>query len=64
MPKTLCIEEPKSDQADENLAIPLVQFGAARNVFQEQFGIDGIIQHHQVTPLRGQEDVLHIVQMR
>ena len=38
--------------------------GAPWNIFQKQLGIDGIIQHNQVTPLRGKEGLLHIEQMR
>src|SRR6059036_2749893 len=43
------IEKQKSDNADERLAVFIIDLGARRNERFNQGGIDDVIQHRQIT---------------
>jgi hypothetical protein len=49
------IEEEKSDNAEERLAVFVIDLSSGRNERFNQSGIDEIIQHHQVTPVSGKK---------
>jgi hypothetical protein len=51
----------KSNNADVRVAIPNVEFGSVRHKWREGVRIDRIIEHHQVTPRRGEERAHDII---
>jgi hypothetical protein len=53
------IEKQKSDNADERLAVFIIDLRSDRNERFNQRGMDDVIQHRQVTPV-SREKWLHI----
>jgi len=49
------IEKEKSDNANERLAVFIIDLGAGRNQRFNQNRIDDVIQYRQITPVSGEE---------
>jgi hypothetical protein len=54
-PQQAGVTKSKAYYADESLAIPCVKFGSGRNPFQQDCGLNLIIQHCKSEPISGKE---------
>jgi hypothetical protein len=51
-----CFEKSKTDETDEDLAVPAIKFGSCRNEREKQARLNFIVQHRQMLPLGAKEN--------
>ena len=47
--------EEEADDAEVGFVVVEIELGAGGHMWREDFGIDGEVEHGQVTPVRGQK---------